>query len=87
MLVVRGTMAEEDIKREKPTIERKHEWAHGDGGLGKNCIRSGRPVFTNPASTPRECKGPTCQNDEWVSKGYVLRDAKSKQVVHREASG
>lgn len=76
-------MADVDASKPKPVIERKHEWAHGTQDRGENCPRYKKPVFTDPITSPDECHG--CNNNEWFSKGYVLREKGTKEVVHREA--
>ena len=74
---------EGDPVRQKPSLERKHEWQHGDGG-DKDCKRKDKPVYTNPGVVPGTCKGWTCDNDEWYSKGIVIREKNSKEIVSRE---
>ena len=74
----------EDIKRETPVIERKREWAHGDQGMGKNCGRANRPVFTDPNRVPKQCRDYYCTNEDWHSKGIVTRDAKTKKLLTRD---
>ena len=75
--------AEDEIKRDKPVIERRREWEHGDGG-DKDCWRKARPIFTAPEKVPDPCHRETCKNDEWRSKGIVLREKQSRKIVHRE---
>jgi len=75
--------AEEDILRERPILERRREWAHGDGGSDA-CQRRSKPIFTDPAKIPGICRDYRCDNENWESKGVVIRDKAKKTIVHRE---
>ena len=55
--------AGQDVAKEKPVIERKREWEHGDRGRGQNCPESKRPIFTAPEKLPDPCRNWTCGGD------------------------
>lgn len=73
-----------DPVRKSPEIERKREWAHGDGGLGESCGRKNKPIYTDPQAAPRICRGYSCDNEEWYSRGHVLRDKGTKKILVKE---
>ncbi len=75
----------DDKPSARPSIERKREWAHGDGGKGQNCDRAKDLIYTAPQSVPTVCRDWTCDNGEWFSKGIVQRTKGDKKIVHREA--
>jgi hypothetical protein len=77
-------IAMEDVIRERPVIERKREWKHGAGGLGADCPRSRKPVYTDPQKLPDQCRDWACRNDEWRSRGIVERDANSREILSRD---
>lgn len=75
---------DQDTIREKPTLERKREWAHGLEGKGKDCDRYDKRVYTPPESVPGTCHDWNCDNTEYQSKGIVTRNKNTKEVIDRE---
>ena len=77
----------EDTKREPIILEHKRRWTHGDG-CAPDCGRRKEPVYTDLDKVPRPCgegvwrKG--CGEGQWYGAGKVIRDKKTKQIVHEE---
>ncbi|HUY27288.1 MAG TPA: hypothetical protein VMV27_07680 [Candidatus Binataceae bacterium] len=76
-------MPDDEIKT-RPAIEKKREWAHGDGGFGKNCNRAARPIYTAPQKIPEECRSWGCGNADWLGRGIVERDKATKKILTRD---
>lgn len=77
------SVLEDDKPSEKPVLERKREWSHGDGGQ-EACGRRSKPIYTDPNRIPGTCRDWRCDNDEWIGKGIVIRDKAKKTIIHRE---
>ena len=77
-------LMQDDTVREKPSLERKHEWEHGREGEGEKCGRYNKKVYTNPGTAPGTCRQYDCNNTEYYSKGIVIREKGTKEIVDRE---
>ena len=48
----------DDVKTTPKEIEVRREWEHGSEGLGKDCLRSSKRVYTDTRKIPKASCNP-----------------------------
>lgn len=74
----------DDQPGKQPVVEAKREWTHGTEGLGTDCSRVLKPVYTDPWKIPDKCRRWDCDNGEWIGGKAILRDKETKKILSRE---